>query len=468
MNDKLEQFKKDIVTKKVAVLGIGISNTPLIRYLGNLGMRITAFDKAGAADLKPAIDALAGLDMEYSLGDDYLRALKGFDVIFKTPKVRFDIPELMREAEAGTEITSEMEVFCKLCPGRIFAVTGSDGKTTTATLIHEILAQHGYRCWLGGNIGTPLLDKIDEIGESDMVVLELSSFQLHTMRNRINTAVVTNLSPNHLDVHLSMKEYSDAKRNIFLYQSENDTLIVNYDNAVTREFAKEAPGKVIVFSRINALKEGMILNGDMILYRTGNTKQEIMDINEILLPGAHNIENYMAAAAATIDYVDPGDIRDVASRFRGVEHRNEHVRELNGVNFYNDSIGSSPTRTVASINAFKSRVILIAGGYDKHIPYDDMGGTLAGKVKRLILLGQTSDKIEKALRDETARSGRGNDIPVIRCKSLEDAVHNAYKNSADGDTILFSPASASFDMFRNFEERGIAFKNIVNRLRGKL
>lgn len=464
MNDKLEQFKKEIVTKRVAVLGIGISNTPLIKYLAKMGVQITAFDKSEAASLKPAMEALSGLNIEYSLGPDYLKALNGFDVIFKTPKVRFDIPELLRESELGVEITSEMEVFCKLCPARIFAVTGSDGKTTTTTLIYKILSQHGYKCWLGGNIGTPLLDRIDEICETDMVVLELSSFQLHTMRNRIHTAVVTNLSPNHLDVHTTMQEYSDAKRNIFLYQNENDTLIVNYDNPITRDFAAEGAGKVILFSRQQAVEEGVILSDGIIQYRTGGKVLNIVKAEDILLPGVHNIENYMAAIAATIDFAVPGDIKAVATAFRGVEHRIEHVRELKGVNFYNDSIGTSPTRTIASINAFKDKVILIAGGYDKNIPYSDMGETLATKVKYLVLLGQTADFIEKALQDEIVKTGRGSDVPVLHCKTMEEAVNAAYTYAVKKDIVILSPASASFDMFKNFEERGIAFKNIVNSL----
>lgn len=464
MNDKLEQFKREIVTKKVAVLGIGISNAPLIKYLGNLGVKVTAFDRAEEAALKPTIDALAGLDVEYSLGPDYLEALKGFDVIFKTPKVRFDIPELLREAEAGAEITSEMEVFCKLCPARIFAVTGSDGKTTTTTLIDKILSLQGYKCWLGGNIGTPLLDRIDEIDASDMVILELSSFQLHTMCNRIHTAVVTNVSPNHLDVHKSMQEYTEAKKNIFLYQGENDILIVNYDNSTTRTFAEEAAGKVVFFSRQTELPEGMILVNGKIVYRAGGKELEIVKANEILLPGVHNIENYLAAAAATIDFVAPQVIKDVASTFRGVEHRNEHVRDLNGVSFYNDSIGSSPTRTIASIHSFNDRVILIAGGYDKHIPYAVMGETLANRVKCLVLMGQTAGQIEKALQDEIARTGAGADIPIIHCTTLDEAVRKAYEKSVKNDIIILSPASASFGMFKNFEERGKAFKNIVNSL----
>ena len=464
MNDKLEQFKAEIVTKKVAVLGIGISNTPLIKYLCGLGVKVTAFDQAEIQSLKPAMKLLAGCDVKYCLGKDYLNSLHGFDVIFKTPKVRFDIPELLREAEAGAEITSEMEVFCKLCPARIFAVTGSDGKTTTTTLIYRLLSHQGYKCWLGGNIGTPLLDRIDEIGGNDMVVLELSSFQLHTMRNRLHTAVVTNVSPNHLDVHKSMEEYTEAKKNIFLYQTQGDTLIINYDNPATRSFAEEAPGKTVFFSRKSTLQEGVCLSCGWLIYRTADKEIQLVKADEILLPGVHNIENYMAAAAAAIDFVSPEAVREIALTFRGVEHRNEFVRELNGVSFYNDSIGSSPTRTIASVNSFRDRVILIAGGYDKHIPYDVLGETLVERVKCLVLIGQTAGQIEKALTDECHKRGSEITTPVIHCESLEEAVKRAYQSSAQDDIIILSPASASFDMFSNFEERGLAFKKIVNNL----
>ncbi|NMA33098.1 MAG: UDP-N-acetylmuramoyl-L-alanine--D-glutamate ligase [Clostridiaceae bacterium] len=464
MNEKLEQFKKDIVKKRVAVLGIGISNTPLIKYLGRLGVEVTAFDKAEKEELEPALRSLEGLKVEYSLGPDYLEKLWCFDVIFKTPKIRFDIPELLREAKAGAEITSEMEVFCRLCPARIFGVTGSDGKTTTTTLIYKILEHSGYRCWLGGNIGTPLLDRIDEISGSDMVVLELSSFQLHTMRSRINTAVVTNLSPNHLDVHKSMQEYIEAKKNIFLYQNENDTLVLNYDNAITRSFAAEGPGRVIMFSRTNDVDEGVVLAGGRIVYRHGSRELDIVAADEIKIPGVHNVENYMAAAAATADFVKPTDVRAVAVSFGGVEHRSEHVRTVNGISFFNDSIGSSPTRTMATIRAFRDRVILIAGGYDKHLSYDEMGEVLAERVKCLVLFGQTSDKIESALEAEVQRSGRGADIPVFRCASMEEAVKIAYENAVPGDVVLLSPASASFDHYKNFEERGNHFKKIVGEL----
>lgn len=464
MNIKLEQYKKDIGSKRVAVLGIGVSNTPLIKYLAATGAKITAFDMMEAGGLGPALEAFKGLDVELSLGKDYLENLKGFDVIFKTPKVRFDIPELLAEKARGAVITSEMEVFCGLCPARMFAVTGSDGKTTTTTLIHKMLSTQGYKCWLGGNIGTPLLDRLDEIGEADMVVLELSSFQLHTMKNRLHTAVVTNMSPNHLDVHNSMEEYIDAKKNIFRYQEPEDTLILNYDNEITKSFVGEARGRVVFFSRTQMPDEGMVLEDGVLVYKKGGVRLPVTSCESILLPGDHNIENYMAAAAAVIDYVKPGAVEEIASTFKGVEHRAEYVKEVGGVSFYNDSIGSSPTRTIASIRAFKKKVILIAGGYDKHIPYDEMGETLAERVKTLVLIGQTAPLIEKSLEDEVTRSGRGGGIPVIKCDTLEEAVHSAFRSAEEGDIVILSPASASFDMFRNFEERGNLYKNIVNSL----
>lgn len=465
MNIKLEQYKREISSKKVAVLGIGISNTPLIKYLAAAGTKITAFDRSEPGELGQSLEAFKGLAVDFSLGQEYLSKLKGFDVIFKTPRVRFDIPELFAEKERGAVITSEMEVFCELCPARIFAVTGSDGKTTTTTLIHKMFVEQGYNCWLGGNIGMPLLDRLDEIKETDMVILELSSFQLHTMKNRLNTAVVTNLSPNHLDVHNSMEEYIDAKKNIFRFQNPEDTLVLNYDNKITRNFGAEAVGKVIYFSRTQPLEEGMVVENGMLTFKRGGLSLPVTGVESILLPGVHNIENYMAAAAAVIDYVKPEAVEKIASTFRGVEHRNEYVREVGGISFYNDSIGSSPTRSIASINSFKQKVILIAGGYDKHIPYDEMGETIVERVKTLVLLGQTASKIEKALRDETARTGKGADIPVIKCTTLEEAVKKAFENAGKGDIILLSPASASFDMFRNFEDRGLAFKNIVNGLK---
>ncbi|WP_010243900.1 UDP-N-acetylmuramoyl-L-alanine--D-glutamate ligase [Acetivibrio cellulolyticus] len=464
MNRKLVEFKENIKGKKVAVLGIGISHTPLIKYLSGLGVDITAFDKADESKMTGVFDEFKGLDIKYSLGEDYLKNLKGFDVVFKTPGMRFDLPEIVEARNGGAQITSEMEVFFEVCPAQIFAVTGSDGKTTTTTLIYNMLTAQGYNCWLGGNIGTPLLSKIDEIKETDKVVLELSSFQLHTMTLSPNVAVVTNLAPNHLDMHKSMDEYIEAKKNIFLHQSKSDKVILNFDNDITREFSKDVKGNVVYFSRVNKIDSGAKMDGEMLVYSDGKDIREIVNSGDIVIPGVHNIENYLAAIAAVIDYVEIDTIKRVATTFKGVEHRIELVRELDGIKFYNDSIASSPSRTIAGLNSFKQKVILIAGGYDKKIPYDVMGEVLVNKVKCLVLVGQTAPKIEKALLDEVQRTGNGKDINVIKCSTLKEAVQKAYEFAKSGDIITMSPASASFDMFKNFEERGKQFKEFVNSM----
>jgi len=461
----LNDFKNRIRNKKVAVLGIGISHTPLISYLYNLGADITAFDKSDETKLKTTLEAFKDMDIKYSLGEGYLDNLGGFDLLFRTPGMRYDIPQILAAKEEGTEITSEMEVFFELCPAQIFAVTGSDGKTTTTTLIYNMLKEQGYNCWLGGNIGIPLLSKIDEIKDTDKVVLELSSFQLHTMTKSPHIAVVTNVSPNHLDIHKSMDEYVFAKKNIFTHQSARDKLVLNFDNDITRGFANEAQGKVVYFSRKSNLEQGAMLRDDMLIYKDGESVTEIVKANDIIIPGVHNIENFLAATAAVVDYVDSDIIKRVATTFTGVEHRIELVRELNGIKFYNDSIASSPTRTIAGLNSFKDKVILIAGGYDKKIPYDDLGPVIAEKVKCLVLIGQTAPKIEKALKDETERTEKGSDIPLYKCSSLEEAVQTAYSIASSGDIITLSPASASFDMFKSFEERGNKFKEIVNSIK---
>lgn len=464
MNRELRAFKAEIKDKKVAVLGIGISNTPLIKYLANLGVDVTAFDKSDRNKLGVAAKELEELGVALSLGADYLKSLRGFDVVFRTPGMRFDIPELVKAREEGAKITSEMEVFFELCPAPIIAVTGSDGKTTTTSLIYNMLKEEGYTCWLGGNIGNPLLSRIDSIKETDKVVLELSSFQLHTMKKSPDIAVITNITPNHLDVHKSMEEYVDAKKNIFVHQNTGCKLVLNFDNDITRSFVKEAAGEVVLFSRREKLEAGALLLDGWLVYRKGKEEIKLVRAEDIVIPGAHNIENYLAASAAVIDFVRPETIKKVASSFTGVEHRIELVRELDRVRYYNSSIDSSPNRTIAALNTFEQKVILIAGGKDKNIPYDNMGKTLAEKVKALILIGPTSEKIEKALKDELERTGRRCNIKIIKCVSYEEVVKEAHSIAEAGDIVLLSPASTSFDMFKNFEERGNKFKELVKSL----
>ena len=454
--NKLDEFKYNVAGKNITVIGIGISNLPLIKYLVSLGANVTACDRRSAEDLGENYTELEKLGVKFNLGDGYLNNLSG-DMIFKTPGMRYDVPELLKAKENGSIVTSEMEVFFEVCPSHIIAVTGSDGKTTTTTLIHKMMTDAGYKTWLGGNIGNPLLTDTEKMKENDWVILELSSFQLHTMRKSPEIAVITNISPNHLDMHKDYKEYIDAKKNIMLYQNEGDTLIVNADNQVTADIGKSANGAVKYFSR----------NGMADVYLDGNIIKrgivEILNIKDIKIPGMHNVENYMAAIAAVSGLVSKEVIVNVAKTFGGVEHRIELVRTLDGVKYYNSSIDSSPNRTINTLRVFPNKVIMIAGGKDKGIPYDEIGPALAEHVKVLILIGATSDKIQEALDAEINKTGNGKDIEVIRATSYEDAVNTARSKAHDGD-VLLSPASTSFDMFRNFEERGNLFKKIVNEL----
>ena len=455
--NKLDEFKYNVAGKNITVIGIGISNLPLIKYLVSLGANVTACDRRSAEDLGENYTELEKLGVKFNLGDGYLNNLSG-DMIFKTPGMRYDVPELLKAKENGSIVTSEMEVFFEVCPSHIIAVTGSDGKTTTTTLIHKMMTDAGYKTWLGGNIGNPLLTDTEKMKENDWVILELSSFQLHTMRKSPEIAVITNISPNHLDMHKDYKEYIDAKKHIMLYQNEGDTLIVNADNQVTADIGKSANGAVKYFSR----------NGMADVYLDGNIIKrgivEILNIKDIKIPGMHNVENYMAAIAAVSGLVSKEVIVNVAKTFGGVEHRIELVRTLDGVKYYNSSIDSSPNRTINTLRVFPNKVIMIAGGKDKGIPYDEIGPALAEHVKVLILIGATSDKIQEALDAEINKTGNGKDIEVIRATSYEDAVNTARSKAHDGDVVLLSPASTSFDMFRNFEERGNLFKKIVNEL----
>ena len=455
--NKLDEFKYNVAGKNITVIGIGISNLPLIKYLVSLGANVTACDRRSAEDLGENYTELEKLGVKFNLGDGYLNNLSG-DMIFKTPGMRYDVPELLKAKENGSIVTSEMEVFFEVCPSHIIAVTGSDGKTTTTTLIHKMMTDAGYKTWLGGNIGNPLLTDTEKMKENDWVILELSSFQLHTMRKSPEIAVITNISPNHLDMHKDYKEYIDAKKNIMLYQNEGDTLIVNADNQVTADIGKSANGAVKYFSR----------NGMADVYLDGNIIKrgivEILNIKDIKIPGMHNVENYMAAIAAVSGLVSKEVIVNVAKTVGGVEHRIELVRTLDGVKYYNSSIDSSPNRTINTLRVFPNKVIIIAGGKDKGIPYDEIGPALAEHVKVLILIGATSDKIQEALDAEINKTGNGKDIEVIRATSYEDAVNTARSKAHDGDVVLLSPASTSFDMFRNFEERGNLFKKIVNEL----
>ncbi len=336
------------------------------------------------------------------------------------------------------------------------------GKTTTTSLIYEILNEANLNCYIGGNIGKPLFTKIENMKPEDYVVLELSSFQLMTITKSPKIAVITNITPNHLDIHKSYQEYIDAKANIFKYQEEQDILILNYDNQITKDFGKIANSKVVYFSSKEKLDNGFILDNNIIKEAEDGLRRHIIATKDIKLRGIHNYENICAAIAATKGIV-PEEIQARAiSNFIGVSHRLEFVKEINGAKWYNDSIASTPTRTIAGLNSFQEPIILIAGGYDKNLDYATLAKPIIDKVKTLILLGQTAEKIYQAVIEDLVHFNKK--IDIFKVQTLEEATNKAKEVAKEGDVVLLSPASASFDMFKNFEERGNKFKQLVNRL----
>ena len=458
MKRDFNEFKQFIIHKKIAVLGIGVSNIPLIKFLVNLGAQVSAFDKKNEEQLGSVVHEFNELGVGLVLGEGYMDKLSGFDVIFKTPSMRIDLPALVRAKESGTIITSEMEEFVKYCPAKIYGITGSDGKTTTTTLVYKMLLEEGYKTWVGGNIGTPLFSRIEDINSEDRVVIELSSFQLMTMTVSPEIAVVTNLSPNHLDIHKGMEEYISAKKNIFKYQGEADITVFNFDNAITNSMAEETKAMVRYFS----IKENKKMAA---YYQDEELKIEnnvVCKKNEVKLIGMHNVENLLAAFAAVKDEVSIKAMREVATNFTGVEHRCEFVKEINGVSYYNDSIASSPTRTLAGLKAYDKPVILLAGGYDKKIPFDVLAEEGHSKIKTLILMGATKHKIKASF--EKLKEEKGIVVNLIMADSLIDAVNKAKEIAVEGDIITLSPACASFDSYPNFEIRGNEYKKIVNSI----
>lgn len=457
-----KQFFNNIADKRIALCGIGISNTPLVLKFLGMGARVFACDRRERAAVGELADRLEQAGAELRLGEDYLKNLE-VDVIFRTPGMNFNLPELEEARHKGIAVTSEMEVFFDLCPATILAVTGSDGKTTTTTLIAKMLEAAGKKVHIGGNIGRPLLPELDNISPEDFVVVELSSFQLISMRKSPDVAVITNVAPNHLDVHKDMDEYIGAKKNIMLHQNAFSRTVLNLDDKITSGFAKDVRGQLLYSSMTKRVKNGAWIDDDgniFMSYRGINAP--IMNKKDIALMGEHNVANYLSAISAVWGYVGAEEIRTVAKEFTGVEHRIEFVRELDGVKYYNDSIASSPTRTIAGLKSFDGNVILLAGGYDKHIPFEPMVPYIIEKVKLLILTGPTADKIEKAVKEDPKYMGYNPDI--VRAKDLTEAVAIAHKNAVAGDIVTLSPACASFDAFPNFAVRGDKYKELVQSL----
>ncbi len=447
---------KNFNGKKVTVIGLGISNTPLIPWLLSRGAIVTARDKKEFDNLPDAVKAYKNEGISFVCGEGYLSDIDA-DVIFKAPGLRYDLPEISAAVEKGAILTSEMEQFFEDCPCKIIGVTGSDGKTTSTTLIYKCLCeQYGEdKVFVGGNIGKPLLPEVGNMDESCFVVVELSSFQLHTMKHSPDISLITNLSPNHLDYHKGMDEYVEAKKNIYLNAKPGSVLVLNGENGVTKNLGADAPEGVEVRYFLNGyakVEDGIItVNG-----------REVLKTDDILIPGKHNIENYCGIICALDGIVDDAVFEKVAKNFGGVEHRIELVRRLNGVSYYNSSIDSSPTRSAAALNSFKEKVIVICGGYDKKIPFEPLADVLLRKAKTVILTGATALKIKDTLvnhKDYTEDA-----IKIIEKPDFKDAVLAAHNEAKDGDTVLLSPACASFDAFPNFEVRGNTFKEIIKNL----
>ncbi len=462
-NEKLKEFNEYIRFRKVAVIGLGVSNIPLLDYLYEKKAKVTVFDERTIDEINKNIkDKITAYNFEFSFGKNCLENLKDFNIIFRSPSCLPTRPELEAEEKRGAVVTTEVEMLMEMCPCKIIGVTGSDGKTTTTSLINSILQTAGYNTFLGGNIGTPLFTRLPEMKPDDIVVLELSSFQLMNMNISPDIAVITNITPNHLNIHKDYEEYIESKKNIFKNQDENGILILNYDNDITRNCSKEANGKVVFFSSKTKLDNGFIVDEDIIKECDDRVRKHIINADEIILRGKHNLQNIATALAATKTLVNMDTAIRAIKEFKPVEHRIEFIKEIDGVKWYNDSASSSPTRTISGINAFKENIILIAGGYDKNLDYEPLAKPIVEKVSTLILIGQTAEKIFEVVKREADIQNKK--IKIYMCDALEQTIDLAKKSAKKGDVVLFSPASASFDMFKDFADRGQKFKNLVNNI----
>lgn len=472
MNNKARKFFDNLKGKKVAFVGMGVANVPCAEFMARLGAEVYACDQRNKEYIGIEIcEKLEKLGVKFSLGDSYLDILPDMDLVFRSHGILpFQNPWIGECIERGQKVTTEMDIFFKLCPAKIFAVTGSNGKTTTTTLIAKMLEKQGRKVYLGGNIGKALMPELETITENDIAVVELSSFQLLTMGNLVHSpdvAVVTNIECTHQDHHISLDEYVDAKRNILIYQNADCRTILNADcdysigSRVYHDMRFDVRGRLFEFSIKHPVENGAYMkdNGD-IVYRENDEETYVMNKNDIIIPGTHNIENYCTAISAVWGMVDVENIKSIAQTFGGVEHRIEFVREYNGIRYYNDSIATSPSRVISGLKAFGKKIIVIMGGSDKGNDMSEMVPYILKYVKLLVLNGATAEKIyDTIISDENYKNS---DIKIVKTDYLENALNIAKEKAQSGDVVTLCPACPAFDQFKTFEYRGRKFKELVN------
>lgn len=449
-----DRVRQEWQGKRAAVIGLGVSNVPLIRFLRRFGVHVSGRDKASREELAERAEELEQLGVDLVLGGDYLTGLEDYDVVFVSPGVPKNLPQLAA-LTGKVEFSSEIALVLRYCQAPVFGITGSSGKTTTTSLVGEMFRTSGFQTYIGGNIGTPLIEQVLDIPPDARVVLELSSFQLEQLGQSPQYALVTNISENHLDVHGTMEQYIAAKAQIYRFQKSTDWAVFNLDDPETVKMSRETPAQVYYFSRRQEVARGTFMRGESLVWRDGQRETVFVRADQVKLPGVHNLENILAAAAlAHLGGAPWPAVSAVCRSFKGVEHRLELVGEVGGVRFYNDSIATTPTRAVAGLRTFASPVILLAGGYDKKLSFAHLAEEIHARAKAVVVFGETAEKIAAAV----LALGK---FPVYRVENLAEAVALSRSLAVPGDVVLLSPGCASYGMYRNFAERGDHFRRLV-------
>ncbi|MFQ6100582.1 MAG: UDP-N-acetylmuramoyl-L-alanine--D-glutamate ligase [Anaerolineae bacterium] len=457
--------------KRVVILGLARQGTALARFLVQAGAEVTVSDLRAESTLADRLEELAGMPIRYVLGEHPLSLLDRADLLCLSAGVPVDVPIVVAAQQRSIPLSNDAQLFLERCPAPVIGITGSAGKTTTTALVGEMCRAAGLRTWVGGNIGNPLIADLDEIGPDDWVVMELSSFQLEVMTTSPHVAAVLNITPNHLDRHRTMEAYIAAKRNIVAHQKPGDFALLGYDDANARSLALDTPAHLLWFSGGAEVEEGAFRTNGELTLRVGDEDRVICRASEVRLLGRHNLLNVLAACVlAGMAGVPVEAMRQVTTTFTGVEHRLELVRELDGVHWYDDSIATAPERSLAALRSFEGPVVLLAGGRDKKLPWDEFADETVQRVRRLITFGEAGPMIARVV--EGAREQRSREVEeqggrlegITRVETLEEAVEAAARLAQPGEVVLLSPGGTSFDAFRDFAERGDRFKELVREL----